>query len=713
MLFRLPRFVRPEGRTAAAQSSCMDVWHVFVLASFALTQPVYDRLGARPAFLVRLGVRPPVIFLVIVLLSLLLPAAIAGIDRLAWLCARRVRDVLHVIMIYVLLLLLALPMLKRASFLSGTSILTGALIVAAIATWGYLKTSGLRTFVTFCTLGLVVFPAVFLFSSSATSILFPPQILRPDRWNPVPTVVLVFDELCGTSLMNIERTIDADRFPNLAKLSRQATWFRNAATVDADTERAVPAILSGKYSTTYWPPVPADLPQNLFSVLESAGGYDLAVFEPVTSLAPNKRVQSDLERPSIWQQAATLLEPLPRVFLHHVAPRDLYKHLPPISDIWYDRGDSQAIDRTKQRGVFRYGWTDYRDRQFDHFLSSLDETSRPTLYFMHMLLPHVPWSYLPSGRRYTEDFDKLDLLNFNTHSGLIDFWGQDEWLVVQSQQRYLLQLGYLDRLIGRLTDRLRETGLYDRCLLIVTADHGIAFRANLPRRMAEAESLSDIASIPLFIKRPFQTEGEINDRAVESVDILPTIADVLGIKLSDPIDGRSVFNDTHSERSQTMFFQDHSSIPVDRGAVAASDVPQTIRQRFGDGHDPTALFRVGPIPELLGRQVESLIQVSEPPVEIELLRFGDTVTENSDELVPCFYEGRVQASALPNGPIVVAVAVNGTIRAVTRTYLLDGFRDRWGALVPESSFHPGKNDVQFFVVTGTVPDWRLSPCTRD
>ena len=38
-------------------------------------------------------------------------------------------------------------------------------------------------------------------------------------------------------------------------------------------------------------------------------------------------------------------------------------------------------------------------------------------------------------------------------------------------------------------------------------------------------------SVPLFIKLPGQTEGRIDDRNVESVDILPTIADVLGISI--------------------------------------------------------------------------------------------------------------------------------------------------------------------------------------
>src|SRR5947208_5718528 len=35
------------------------------------------------------------------------------------------------------------------------------------------------------------------------------------------------------------------------------------------------------------------------------------------------------------------------------------------------------------------------------FRSSADR--RPSLYVLHVLLPHVPWTFLPSGKRYTGD----------------------------------------------------------------------------------------------------------------------------------------------------------------------------------------------------------------------------------------------------------------------------------------------------------------------
>lgn len=86
---------------------------------------------------------------------------------------------------------------------------------------------------------------------------------------------------------------------------------------------------------------------------------------------------------------------------------------------------------------------------------------------------------------------------------------------------------------------------------------------------------------------------------------------------------------------------------------------------------------------------------------------------NENEIAPPGYlEGRV-VRAEPNRPITFAIAVNGTLRAVTRTYLIDGLRDQWTALVPESAFRHGPNDVRFFVVRNDRGQPTLHPVAPD
>ena len=109
-------------------------------------------------------------------------------------------------------------------------------------------------------------------------------------------------------------------------------------------------------------------------------------------------------------------------------------------------------------------------------------------------------------------------------------------------QRHLAQVGYADRLIGDLIAHLRSAGAYDAALVIITSDHGASYREGRRRRdpRPSQQNLSDILHVPLFIKLPGQQQGEVVDRIVETVDIFPTILDVVGAKASFRLDGRSL-----------------------------------------------------------------------------------------------------------------------------------------------------------------------------
>ena len=365
-------------------------------------------------------------------------------------------------------------------------------------------------------------------------------------------------------------------------------------------------------------------------------------------------------------------------------------------------------DRTQSRGRFSYGWSDQRDDQFQHFLNCIDDSPRPVLYFGHFLLPHMPWCYLPSGHHHTADSTSSGIACLETDGPGTSESDHDEFVVTQTQQRYLLQVMYVDHLIGQLLSRLEETGVLDRCLLIVTADHGISFRTEQPRRWLMPGNQDDILSVPLFVKLPHQTTGQISDRIVESVDILPTVADVIGLKLLAPTDGWSVFDESHPERTQLTVFDGQVVLHFDPQILQSSKTPDVLRQRFGNSSDPDAMFRIGPMPELVDQTVSNLQQSTEPRVEIEVLRDHSEVSDAPRAERPCYFAGTIVSSSSADEPVVLAIAINGTIRAVTRTNQHPSSATRWSAMVPEWAFHAGQNDVRFYSVSGS--DHRLVPC---
>ena len=94
--------------------------------------------------------------------------------------------------------------------------------------------------------------------------------------------------------------------------------------------------------------------------------------------------------------------------------------------------------------------------------------------------------------------------------------------------------------------------MWDRALVVLTADHGVSFRVKPTpappfvlgrlgyRRELTTENAEDIVTVPLFVKYPGQSEGRTDPEWGRTIDILPTIADVLGIRLPFKVDGRSL-----------------------------------------------------------------------------------------------------------------------------------------------------------------------------
>ena len=79
-----------------------------------------------------------------------------------------------------------------------------------------------------------------------------------------------------------------------------------------------------------------------------------------------------------------------------------------------------------------------------------------------VVVPHDPWSLLPSGKSYTRESDFLDPI----FGSVEEQWSSDELPVHQAWQRYLLQLQFADLALGRILDRLQETGQLDEALIV-------------------------------------------------------------------------------------------------------------------------------------------------------------------------------------------------------------------------------------------------------
>ena len=72
----------------------------------------------------------------------------------------------------------------------------------------------------------------------------------------------------------------------------------------------------------------------------------------------------------------------------------------------------------------------------------------------------------------------------------------DRFLTRHNEQRYLLQLGFVDRLLGRPVGR-RRLGIYDDTLIVLTADHGYAWQVGAgTRRSVSASNVHEPTPVP-------------------------------------------------------------------------------------------------------------------------------------------------------------------------------------------------------------------------
>ena len=112
---------------------------------------------------------------------------------------------------------------------------------------------------------------------------------------------------------------------------------------------------------------------------------------------------------------------------------------------------------------------------------------------------------------------------------------------------YDAEVAYTDAMLGRLLTRLDAAHALDRTLIVVTADHG----ESLGEHGETTHGLfayNATLSVPLIFSAPSIEPGAI-DVPVSHVDLMPTIADLIGVALSDTVDGESLVRTPPPDRS--------------------------------------------------------------------------------------------------------------------------------------------------------------------
>ncbi|MDA8018256.1 MAG: sulfatase-like hydrolase/transferase [Thermoanaerobaculia bacterium] len=121
---------------------------------------------------------------------------------------------------------------------------------------------------------------------------------------------------------------------------------------------------------------------------------------------------------------------------------------------------------------------------------------------------------------------------------------------VHAHDLYAGEIAYADQCLGDLIEALREHGLYDRTILVVTSDHGESrFEHNEATHSLLA--YNSTLHIPLVIKPPADVPTGRRIRArVGLVDVMPTLLDWLDLPIPDDLQGRSLASDVSAPQPE-------------------------------------------------------------------------------------------------------------------------------------------------------------------
>jgi hypothetical protein len=681
------------GRTVRSRSLV-----ILGLSGLAVTQPLLDLFGRNPEFFVagRYNSGQIVWFALVVAL---VPALVGiGVVAVATLLGRPVGMVVYAAVVALLATALALAVLRWLGVDHAVVMLALSLVAGAALTLFVVKTRGGTLLASYLAVVNLVFVGSFLFFSPTAELVAGDGTPNVGGVNvpplQAPVVVVVLDELPAATIMRGDGTINADRYPGFAELAAVSTWFRNASSPHPHTPQAVPAILSGKVTNGSDLPTYADHPENLFTLL----GRDVPVhrYEAVTDLCP-----ADICVAQPHQPLRQALHDASIVYGHRILPVELRNDLPAIDRSWGAYGsEADADDRpatgedltdalyAKWRAL---GAEEKSVRGQAHVLAeNLGAiTAEPGLYMVHVSLPHRPWTLSRSGIA----------LSYTPGAASDPAAQATEFRSRLAYQLHSMQVGAVDVVIGDLVERLKALPSWKDTLLVVTADHGYSLTPPDLGRDVTERNAEEVYRMPLFIKAPGQVNGEVVDDTAMTVDVLPSIVDLLDAKVDWDFDGHSLYDGS----------QPHTAPRVSPDVDPVLAIAAARAEQFHGDHW-IGLAAVGENGDLVGRDVDEL--AAGPPSELSATLDQADLFERlptADGTAPFVLTGTVIRPTESDGvPEDLVVAINGTLAGVVGDFQPSSGGWTFTGYVADL-YQEGRNEVGLYEVARHGDDVTLRP----
>jgi arylsulfatase A-like enzyme len=356
------------------------------------------------------------------------------------------------------------------------------------------------------------------------------------------------------------------RLPTLRRLAAEGVTFRRHYAQASPCGPARASLLTGMYAMNHRVvqnriPMDAGI-LNLGEVLRRAGhlpaliGYTSWMPDPRTTTPEDYRYRGYGANMPGWRVLQSMEEPDFEAYFGHL---EALGHPVPAEpfDLWRAEGEGAEGILAPARVPDGHSDTAWATDAALRFIKG--RRGRPWVLHLGYWRPHPPYSApAPWNRMHdpeqlslppagpTPPHALLDHLRATTpvgdfvqgRGGLTRDLSAAELRAIRAQ--YFGLMGELDYELGRVLDLLRKTGELDRTLVVFTSDHGEALGEH--GLLGKLNTLDASFHVPLIIRAPEEvgSGGRVVDLLTESIDVMPTVLDWLGVEVPDGCDGASL-----------------------------------------------------------------------------------------------------------------------------------------------------------------------------
>ncbi len=364
----------------------------------------------------------------------------------------------------------------------------------------YNQTSFLKVLITLC-IGLSIGISIFAFFWENKKATIDYRQIVSQTKQDVNVILIAIDALRADHLGCYGYARETS--PNLDALAKEAVLFKNCYVQSSWTKPSTASLFTSFYPTMHQTILNrVELPDELTTIAEILQDQGFITYSYVANA--NLKAIFNFDQGFDFFDDYLMRDKLRYICLRNTIPFNIV-----IKKITGKGFEAHGPERDNIKLVNKrvIPWLKkYKDENF--------------FMYIHYMDPHAPY-WPPRPYRNMFPCDKKD--NNSKDISLYDG-----------------EIRFADEYIGKLFDRLKAWGIYDKTLIIITADHGEAFGEHGDRAHGHTIYQHQL-KVPLIIKYAKSLpQGKIIEPQVRNIDIMPTILDILNISYTGHLEGMSL-----------------------------------------------------------------------------------------------------------------------------------------------------------------------------